>query len=596
VARARGRDSRGAQVLLKGIPASPGIVIGPAHVYDAKVGTVESRRIPPSEIESEVDRFLAAVVQTKRQVREIRSQVEEQIDMAHGAIFDSHLRVLEDPMLIDKTVDEIRAERLNAEFIFHRNIQHIGSLFAKIKDQHFRDRDADLLDVGQGVTQNLLGRVRQQFGHLQREVVVIAHELSPTDTAQMGHSKILGFVCATGGPTGHAAIMAKALDLPAVVGVSFDPAEQVVEGELVIVDGTDGLVIINPTAEMLGRYRRARTRAVRTRRSMQHLRDLPAETTDGYRITISANIELAEEVPHVIDNGAQGVGLFRTEFLFLNAAEPPNEDEQTIVYTDVARRLKPEPVIFRTIDLGGDKFLSATNLGQELNPFLGLRAIRLCLDRTDLFLTQLRAIIRASARGNVQVMLPMVSGIEEVREARRIFNQARAELLDEGVPIAEHIPLGIMIETPSAALTADILAREVDFFSIGTNDLIQYTLAVDRVNEKVAYLYQPLHPAVLRLMRSVIDAAHREGIWVGVCGEVAADPEMVPVLLGLGVDELSMSAVAVPRIKKRVRELSLGDCQEVFAHLISKETIHEVQSAARRRRRRGRRTEEGRAK
>ncbi|NUP89877.1 MAG: phosphoenolpyruvate--protein phosphotransferase [Candidatus Sumerlaeia bacterium] len=573
------------QQILTGVPAAPGIVIGPAYVYTAGALSVEPHPIPASRVEEEVQRFLAAVDQTKDQIRQIRRQVEDQIDLAHGAIFESHLRVLEDPLLIDHTVDEIRRDRLNAEFVFHRNLQKIGTLLAKIRDQHFRERDADLFDVGKGVAHNLMGQVRQHFANLQRDVVVVAHELSPTDTAQMGQSSILGFVCATGGPTSHTAIMAKALELPAVLGIG-DECDTIAAGDLVVVDGNEGRVIVNPSAENLALYRRARMRVVRSRRDMAKLRDLPAETTDGYRITVAANIELPQEVDQVIANGAQGVGLFRTEFLFLNATVAPDEETQTRVYSDVARRLRPRPVIFRTIDLGGDKFLSAPSVGEELNPFLGLRAIRLCLDQRDVFMTQLRAILRASARGAVHVMLPLISSIEEVREARAMFDQARTDLLSEGVPIAEQVPFGIMIETPSAALTADALAREVDFFSIGTNDLIQYTLAVDRVNEKVAHLYQPLHPAVLRLMRVSVEAAHREGIWCGVCGEMAADPDMTPILLGMGVDELSMSAPAIPRVKQAIRRLSLAECQQIYEDIAAKVTVRETRGAVKRQTRR----------
>ncbi|MBN1477121.1 phosphoenolpyruvate--protein phosphotransferase [Candidatus Sumerlaeota bacterium] len=563
-----------------GIPAAPGIVIGPAHVYSAGVLTVEPHPIPAARVEEEIRRFLQAVDHTKEQIRLVRSRVEEEIDMAHGAIFDSHLRVLEDPLLIDATVDEIRSERLNAEFIFHRNIQRIGSMLAKIKDEHFRDRDVDLLDVGQGVTQKLMGQVQEHFANLQRDVIVVATELSPSDTAQMGSASILGIVCATGGPTSHTAILAKALELPSVLGVGS--VDEIMPGSLLIVDGNEGKVIANPTPDTLASYRRARTRSVRRSRDMAKLRDLPAETVDGFRISLAANIELPQEVDHVIEHGGQGVGLFRTEFLFLSSHEPPDEETQLQVYSEVARRLRPAPVIFRTIDLGGDKFLNAPDLGRELNPFLGLRAIRLCLDQRDLFMTQLRAILRASARGNVHIMLPLISSVEEVRQSRALIDTAREDLLSEGHPLADRVPLGIMIETPSAALTADVLAGEVDFFSIGTNDLIQYTLAVDRVNEKVAQLYQPLHPSVLRLIRTAVDAAHREGIWCGVCGEMAADPDMTPILLGFGVDELSMSAVAIPRVKETIRRLRLNECEQMAEDLLSRSTVREVQVAARR--------------
>lgn len=575
------RPARPPQREFAGIPAAPGIVIGPAFVFEVGHLSVEPHPIPAGRVEAEVERFRAAVEQTKRQIRQVRSQVEEQIDLAHGAIFDSHLRVLEDPLLIDRTIEEIRSERLNAEFLFHRNLQRISALLAKIKDQHLRDRDADLNDVGRGVTHALMGQVRQHFSNLQRDAVLVAHELSPSDTAQMGHSNILGLVCATGGPTSHTAIMAKALELPAVLGIG-EGVSEIASGDLVIVDGFEGRVIIHPTPETLSTYRRAKTRVDRRRRTMAKLRDLAAETLDGFRITLAANIELPEEVAHVLEHGGQGVGLFRTEFLFLNSPEPPSEERQAEVYSGVARRLKPAPVIFRTIDLGGDKFLSAPDLGRELNPFLGLRAIRLCLEQTDLFLTQLRAMLRASTRGNVHIMLPLISSVEEVRQARALFEQARQELLAEGVPVADHVPFGIMVETPSAAICADALAHEVDFFSIGTNDLIQYTLAVDRVNERVAALYEPLHPAVLRLIRSVVVAAHREGIWCGLCGEMAADPEMTPILLGLGLDELSMSAVAIPRVKQTVRGLVLSECQQMVTEMLAKTTAREARAVARR--------------
>jgi phosphotransferase system enzyme I (PtsI) len=578
--RSARRPSRHPQRQYTGIPAAPGIVIGPAHVYSAGVLTVEPHPIPAARVEEEVRRFLQAVDHTKEQIRLVRSRVEEEIDMAHGAIFDSHLRVLEDPLLIDATIEEIRSERLNAEYIFHRNIQRIGSMLAKIKDEHFRDRDVDLHDVGQGVTQKLMGQVQEHFANLQRDVIVVATELSPSDTAQMGSASILGIVCATGGPTSHTAILAKALELPSVLGVGG--VDEISSGSLLIVDGNEGKVIANPTPDTLASYRRARTRSVRRRRDMAKLRDLPAETVDGFRISLAANIELPQEVDHVLEHGGHGVGLFRTEFLYLSTHEPPDEETQFRVYSEVARRLRPAPVIFRTIDLGGDKFLNAPDLGKELNPFLGLRAIRLCLDQRDLFMIQLRAILRASARGNVHIMLPLVSSVEEVRQSRALIDAAREDLLSEGHPLADRVPLGIMVETPSAALTADVLAGEVDFFSVGTNDLIQYTLAVDRVNEKVAQLYQPLHPSVLRLLRTAVDAAHREGIWCGVCGEMAADPDMTPILLGFGVDELSMSAVAIPRVKEMIRRLRLSECEQMAEDLLSRSTVREVQVAAKR--------------
>lgn len=563
------------QRIFHGIPVSSGIIIGKAYSLDYKSLTLEPRPVPSDRVDDEIERFKSAVELSKKQLSTIRSQVKDDVDERHATIFDSHLLILEDPLIIDETIARIRKDRLNGEYAFNTAVEKIASMFAKIKDDYLSARKLDLYDVANRVINNLLQLESSKLSRLEEEVIVVAHDLGPSDTAHMLKEKVTGFVTDVGGPTSHTAIMAKALEIPAVVGLD-NITKYVHTGDTLIVDGTKGVVIHSPTTDVVEEYRDAQQQLYEQERALLSLRHLPAETLDSHIIGLYANIELAEEVDHVLRHGAEGIGLFRTEFIYLDKERMPTEEEQFTLYKRVVEKMNPRPVIFRTLDLGGDKFLSSIPISQELNPFLGLRAIRLCLEYPDMFRQQLRAMLRASAFGSAKIMFPLVSGIKEVRAARRILEEVKQELADQGIPFDKNIQIGIMIEIPSAAIIADLLAQEVDFFSIGTNDLIQYTLAVDRVNEKVAYLYDPLHPAILRLIQEIVDAGHRHSIWVSLCGEMAGDPAIATILLGLGLDELSMGAVAIPEVKKTIRGIRLADAKELLNQIMTQSSMQDV--------------------
>ncbi|HEY2122241.1 MAG TPA: phosphoenolpyruvate--protein phosphotransferase, partial [Chthoniobacterales bacterium] len=435
-----------------------------------------------------------------------------------------------------------------------------------------RERAFDIHDVTRRVIRNLLGRSTKTLGTLDVPQVVVAHNITPSDTAMLNRQLVLGFATDVGSRTSHTAIMARSLNIPAVVGLK-DISEQLRPGEHVLLDGTNGVVILNPSDQTLWEYGEIEVKLEHVEEVLTGLRDTVSTTSDGRHVVLSANIELPEDVPLVIEAGAEGIGLYRTEFFFLNKNDLPTEEEQYETYRSVAEAMQPESIIIRTLDIGGDKFLSHSHLPAEINPFLGCRAIRFCLDRPDIFKAQLRAILRVSALGNVRMMFPMISGLSELRQAKEVLESCKAELREEGTPFKEDIEVGIMIEVPSAVLVADALATEVDFFSIGTNDLIQYTIAVDRVNERIAHLYEPTHPAILRLIEMTVSAAHAHGIWVGVCGEMAGEITLTPLLLALGVDELSVSTGLVPRVKKAVQTLDTKECSKLL------EEIHGLTSA-----------------
>jgi phosphotransferase system enzyme I (PtsI) len=451
-----------------------------------------------------------------------------------------------------------------------------------MEDEYLRERATDLRDVGRRVIANLLGKERETLARLEEEVVVVAYDLAPSDTASMVKEKVIGFATDTGSRTSHTAIMARALEIPAVVGLGAVTAA-IKSGDIVIVDGSHGVVIVNPDPATLFEYQEMQRRYVLFERELEKLKELPAETTDGYKVTLAANIELPEEIEHVKSHGADGVGLYRSEFLYMNRPDFPSEEEQFEAYRAVAESLAPKSIIIRTLDLGGDKFISQLDMPAEMNPFLGCRAIRFCLERPDIFKAQLRALLRATVFGSVKVMFPMISGVTELRTALAILDETKRELAAEEKEFDPNLQVGVMIEIPSAAMTADILAKEVDFFSIGTNDLIQYTLAVDRVNERIAHLYDPLHPAILRFIKWIIDAGHNAGIWVGMCGEMAADPLFTMILLGLGLDEFSMGSVAVPGIKKIVRSVSMQESKELARTVFGLSTADEIREYLERR-------------
>jgi phosphotransferase system enzyme I (PtsI) len=563
------------QRVFHGSPVSSGIIIGTAYSLDYKSLTLEPRPVPPERINAEIERFRSAVQLSKTQLSTIRSQVKDGVDERHAAIFDSHLLILEDPLIIDETIARIKKEHLNAEYVFNTTVEKIASMFEKIKDDYLSARKLDLYDVASRVINNLLHLESSKLSRLKEEVIVVAHDLGPSDTAHMVKEKVTSFVTDIGGPTSHTAIMAKALEIPAVVGLD-NITKYVHSGDTLIVDGIKGVVVHNPTPEAEEDYRRAQQEFYEQERALASFRHLPAETLDSHIIGLCANIELAEEVDHVLRHGAEGIGLFRTEFIYLNQEHLPTEEEQFAVYRLVVEKMKPHPVVFRTLDVGGDKFLSSIPISKELNPFLGLRAIRLCLEYPDMFRQQLRAILRASGFGSARILFPLVSGRREVRAAKRIVEEVKQELATQKMAFDTNIQIGIMIEIPSAAVIADLLAREVDFFSIGTNDLIQYTLAVDRVNEKVAYLYDPLHPAILRLIQYIVEAAHRHGIWVSVCGEMAGEPAIAAILMGLGIDELSMGAVAIPEVKKTIRGIRLADARELINEIMTQSSMQDL--------------------
>lgn len=566
--------------MLKGIGVSPGVTIGKAFLLGGERLSIPKREIPKGEIAEELARFEKALAHTTEEIIQIRKKVAQEIDEEHAHILDAHLLVLEDVLLIEETMRRVEKERLNVEYVFSDVLERLARRFEIMDDEYLRERASDVRDIGRRVLRNLLGRKRKSLSDLEEEVIVVAYDLSPSDTALMHKEKVIGFITDVGGKTSHTAIMARALEIPAVVGLK-DITARVNRRDQLIVDGTNGVVIINPDEETLNRYRQEEVEIKVFEKKLEELKDLPAETLDGHRVELAANLEIPEEMPSILAHGAAGIGLYRTEFFYLNRADLPTEEEHYQAYKSVAEQMSPHSVIIRTLDLGGDKFTSQLEIPREMNPFMGWRAIRFCLERPDIFKVQLRAILRASAHGNLKIMYPMISGIEELKRANQVLGEVREELREKGIPFDEDLEVGVMIETPSAAMTADILAKEVKFFSVGTNDLIQYSLAVDRINEKIAYLYEPTHPAVLRLIKGVIEAGHREGIWVGICGEMAAEPALTLILLGMGLDEFSMSAVALPEVKKIIRSITLKEAKKLVKQVLTLSTTEEVGECAR---------------
>jgi phosphotransferase system enzyme I (PtsI) len=523
-----------------------------------------------------VQRLEQAIIQTRHELLEVQRKVSEAMRAEDAQIFDAHLLMLEDPVLMDEIMRLIRDERVNSEAaVKQATDKYMGALEA-LDDDYLRERAADLRDVASRLLNHLLGR----SGHggvpqLFEPTIVISRDLAPSTTAQLDKKLVLGFGTDIGSPTSHTAILARSLQIPAVVGL-HDASHLLHTGESALLDGYNGVIVINPTDATLFEYGQLVRKHVTLEDKLRSIAAEPAITLDGHRIVLSANIEQTADAEQVTQFGAEGVGLFRTEFLFINREEMPSEEVQAQAYRQVAAALKPAPVIIRTLDIGGDKFVTSVAVPQEMNPFLGWRAIRYCLQEKDLFRAQLRAILRASAEGNVKLMYPMISGLQELEEANALLAQCRQELRTEGVPFDEAMEVGAMIEIPSAALCADSLARRVDFFSIGTNDLIQYTLAVDRLNERIAHLYQPTHPAILRLIQATVKAGSGEGAWVGVCGEMAGDPALVPLLLGLGATELSAAPPLVPQVKFLIRRLRMDEARELAEFALNCESGAEI--------------------
>jgi len=561
------------EIRFRGAGVSPGLAHGVIHVVRDDLDDVVRYPIEPAQIANEIARFEAALVQTRVQILEMQQKIAEAIGAKDAAIFDAHLLVVEDRTLIDEVLRRLEAERCNVEWVFQEVASSYAETLSKIDDPYLRERAVDMQDVTRRIIRNLQGKAPKPLLGAAQPHILVAHNLTPSDTASMNRQLVLGIATDLGSRTSHTAIIARSLNIPAVVGL-HDATEKLESGQHVLLDGYTGVLIIDPTPETLSYYGEIELRKGLVAKELKGLRETSSTTSDGRHIVLSANIEMPTDVESVGENGAEGIGLYRTEFLFVNRDTLPSEEEQYETYRKVAERVHPNPLIIRTFDLGGDKLAVGTvDVGDELNPFLGWRAIRFCLENVDIFKTQLRAIWRASAIGNVKIMFPMISGLEELRHANKILEDCRQEVGENKVGKME---VGAMIEIPSAAISSDSLAREVDFFSIGTNDLIQYTIAVDRVNERIAHLYEPTHPAVLRLLKMIADAGHSNKIWVGVCGEMARDVALIPLLIGLGMDELSVGATSVPRVKMAVRSLAVLECQKLVAEALTLQTSSEI--------------------
>ena len=565
--------------VLKGIPASGGVAIGKGFFLNRVLPRSVRSTVGRDQVDEEVTAFQRAVARSREQILHIRDGVADS-SSAHHQILSVHLALLEDSMLIEQTVRTIRDNQFAADWAFNKVLQNLLETFHRIEDPYLRERGHDLRQIGHRVLENLAGRSVDSVAAIRDPVIIVAHDLSPADTAQILKSPVLGFATDVGSRTSHTAITARSLAIPAVVGVE-GATEEYRSAETVIVDGEEGIVIFDPTEETVREYQGRRKAYAQRTRDLAKFARLPTVTRDGKTLLLLANIEFPEEADVALRSGADGVGLYRTEFLFLNRRDIPTEEEHFETYRKVAEKFVRHPVTIRTLDLGGDKFASQLELAEEMNPAMGLRAIRFCLKEKEIFKPQLRAILRASTYGKVQMMFPMISGVGELREAMGVVEEVRAELRRRRIPFDKEMPIGIMIEIPAAAIVSDLLAREVGFFSIGTNDLIQYSLAIDRVNEHVSYLYEPLHPAILRMIRRVVEAGHDAGIPVAMCGEMAGEPFFSYALLGLGLDELSMSAAGIPRVKRILRKSVAYEAKEFAGSLLLHSTAAEIGRALR---------------
>lgn len=559
--------------LINGIAASDGVAIAKAYLLVEPDLSFTNEKI--TDTDAEINKFRNALEASKIELTKIRNNAEKTLGADKAAIFDAHLLVLDDPELIQPIEDKIANEKVNAPEALNEVTTQFITIFESMDNEYMKERAADIRDVSKRVLAHLLGVDLPNPSMIDESVVIIGNDLTPSDTAQLNKEFVQGFVTNIGGRTSHSAIMSRSLEIAAVVGTQ-SITKEVKQGDMIIVDGMNGDVIINPTEDELIAYQNKRERFFEDKKELQKLRDAQTVTVDGQHAELAANIGTPNDLNGVIENGAEGIGLYRTEFLYMGRDQMPTEDEQFEAYKKVLETMKGKRVVVRTLDIGGDKELPYLNLPKEMNPFLGYRAIRLCLDQQDIFRTQLRALLRASAYGKLNIMFPMVATIKEFRDAKAILLEEKDKLTSEGQEVSDDIELGIMVEIPSTAALADIFAKEVDFFSIGTNDLIQYTMAADRMSERVSYLYQPYNPAILRLVKQVIEASHKEGKWTGMCGEMAGDETAIPLLLGLGLDEFSMSATSILKARRQINGLSKNEMAELAQRAINCATQDEV--------------------
>ncbi|HDE3115358.1 TPA: phosphoenolpyruvate--protein phosphotransferase [Staphylococcus aureus] len=560
--------------LIKGIAASDGVAIAKAYLLVEPDLTFDKNE-KVTDVEGEVAKFNNAIEASKVELTKIRNNAEVQLGADKAAIFDAHLLVLDDPELIQPIQDKIKNENANAASALTDVTTQFVTIFESMDNEYMKERAADIRDVSKRVLSHILGVELPNPSMIDESVVIVGNDLTPSDTAQLNKEFVQGFATNIGGRTSHSAIMSRSLEIPAIVGTK-SITQEVKQGDMIIVDGLNGDVIVNPTEDELIAYQDKRERYFADKKELQKLRDADTVTVDGVHAELAANIGTPNDLPGVIENGAQGIGLYRTEFLYMGRDQMPTEEEQFEAYKEVLEAMDGKRVVVRTLDIGGDKELSYLNLPEEMNPFLGYRAIRLCLAQQDIFRPQLRALLRASVYGKLNIMFPMVATINEFREAKAILLEEKENLKNEGHDISDDIELGIMVEIPATAALADVFAKEVDFFSIGTNDLIQYTLAADRMSERVSYLYQPYNPSILRLVKQVIEASHKEGKWTGMCGEMAGDETAIPLLLGLGLDEFSMSATSILKARRQINGLSKNEMTELANHAVDCATQEEV--------------------
>ncbi|NLL59659.1 MAG: phosphoenolpyruvate--protein phosphotransferase [Tissierellia bacterium] len=560
--------------MMRGLGVSPGIGIGKAFIIDR--GLIDIKKILVDDVGKELDRLMTALETAKTQLNDLYNSTIDELGEKEAQIFKSHEMMLEDDTFISDVKNKIIAEGVNAEFALSETSNAYIKMFQNIENEYLRERSEDIRDVMDRVIRLMMGINSFDYSALENNSIIVAKDLTPSDTAQLDRTKVAAMITEMGGKTSHAAIIARIMGIPTVVGLN-NITDKIKPGDTVICDGRTGKVIINPNAKQLFFYNKKKIREDEINKELRNQAGLPSVTLDGFKVNLSANIGVPNDVDMALENDAEGIGLFRSEFIFMNREHQPTEDEQFEQYKEVLVRMGDKPVIIRTLDIGGDKCVPYLDMPKEMNPFLGYRAIRLCLGNVEVFRTQLRAILRASVYGNVKIMIPMISTMKELKDSKKVLQQAKDELLREGIKFKDDIEIGVMIETPSAAIISDLLAKEVDFFSIGTNDLIQYTMAVDRLNSKLSYLYSQYHPALLRLIKGIIDNAHKAGIWVGMCGEAAGDPKLIPVFIGMGLDEFSMNSPSILRARYIVRNINKKDMEIIAKSTLDMENALEVE-------------------